>query len=97
VSYTDCPSSMSEINRLHILLAIVAVIGVVAYPVALIVTDTTPGEFEERAEDWEKLPGPNAMWYVVAMMPMYYFAGIVAAGVLIMTWLSPKRWSGGSE
>jgi len=80
-------------KRLHLLLIFVIVLASVVYPMHLFVTDTTPAQFKDSAEEIESYPGPNAMWYAVGVMPIILAAGIVAAALLIVEWLSPKRWS----
>lgn len=88
-------------NRLHILLAIVAVLAFVVYPVSLVVTDTTPAQFGESAEDIESYPGPDTPWYAVGFMPVLLIGGSLSVLLAVLVWAmnitGMRRFAGGKE
>jgi len=76
-------------KKLHILLVIVAVLAFVVYPVSLVVTDTTPAQFEESADDIETYWGDNPPWYTVGVIPALLTSAALTGVVALVAWLNP--------
>lgn len=78
-------------KRFYIVLAVVALLGILVYPFAVLVTDTLPAQFEEHAEDIESYPGTDAEWYAVGFMPVLLIGVPLAVAVAVVVFAA--RWA----